>query len=429
MKNMANPRKSAVRALIKVDADGGYSNLVIDSVIKQDGLSGADASLAAALFYGVLDRKITVDYILARYSKQPVKKLPYLVAASLRIGAYQLLYMDRIPAFAAINESVNIVKRSKNANSAGYVNAVLHKVDREKDAVLPTDDSVKSLSIRYSFPEWIVSRLCSQYGVKKAQCVFAAMLKKSSVYLRVNTVKTSCDELIKLLAEENVSAEKTEVENSLRILSLSGAVDRLKAYRDGLFHVQDLSSQMCAAALDLRENMRVLDICAAPGGKSFTAAQMMNGTGEVVSCDLYEHRVKLISDGVKRLALENITAKVADASVYDGSLGQFDRVLCDAPCSGLGIMGRKPDIKYKKEEEIADLPEIQYNILKNAVKYVKPKGKIVYSTCTLLREENEGVFDRFIAENPHFKELSKKTLLPCDSDTDGFFISVAERID
>ncbi len=426
---MANPRKTAVSALVKVDADGAYSNLVIDSVLKQDGLSGADASLATALFYGVLDRKITIDYILSKYSKQPVKKLPYAVAAALRIGVYQLLYMDRIPAFAAINESVNIIKHSRNSQASGYVNALLRSVDRDRLSVLPTDDSVKSISIRYSFPMWIVQRLSEQYGVETAKAIFDAMLTKTHIYFRVNTTLTECLELIKMLGNEGIVAESTEVPNALRIASHSGAIDHLNAYKSGFFHVQDLSSQICAAALNATENMRVLDICAAPGGKTFTIAEMMNGTGEIVACDLYEHRVKLISDGAKRLKLNNIKSIIGDATKFDVSLGEFDRVLCDSPCSGLGIMGRKPDIKYKNEAEIADLPKIQYNILKNAAKYVKKNGKIVYSTCTLLTEENEDVFNRFINENSGFKTVSVKTLLPCENNGDGFFIGVAERID
>ena len=426
---MANPRKSAVKALIKVEADGGFSNLVIDNVIKQDGIEGADSALATALFYGVLDRKITIDYILSKYSKQPIKKLPYYVAAALRIGVFQLLYMDRVPPFAAINESVNLVKRSKNSNSSGYVNAVLRNVDREKNNILPDDDSVKSISIRYSFPEWIVARFVNQFGVEKTKEIFTEMLKKSDVYLRVNNTKISTDELIEKLHDEGVETEKTDIENGLKVISQSGAIDGLSAYKNGYFHVQDLSSQICVASLDLKDNMRVIDICAAPGGKTFTAAEIMNGTGEIISCDLYEHRVKLISNGAKRLSLDTIMTITADASVYNSELGEFDRVLCDAPCSGLGIMGRKPDIKYKNEEEIKDLPEIQYNILTNAAKYVKPSGKIVYSTCTVLREENEDVFCRFLSSNPHFKEISIKTILPSEKGGDGFFIAVAERID
>ena len=426
---MPNPRKSAGKALIKVESDGGFSNLVIDNVIKQDGLVGADSALATALFYGVLDRKITIDYILSKYSKQPIKKLPYYVAAALRIGVFQLLYMDKIPSFAAINESVNLVKRSKNSNSSGYVNAVLRNVDREGNNSLPDDDSVKSISIRYSFPEWIVARFVNQFGVEKTKEIFTEMLKKSDVYLRVNNTKISTDELIEKLHDEGVETEKTDIENGLKVISQSGAIDGLSAYKNGYFHVQDLSSQICVASLDLKDNMRVLDICAAPGGKTFTAAEIMNGTGEIISCDLYEHRVKLISNGAKRLSLKNVKTFVADASIYNGELGEFDRVLCDAPCSGLGIMGRKPDIKYKNEYEIKDLPEIQYNILENAAKYVKPNGKIVYSTCTILREENEDVFDRFISLNPHFKAISTQTILPSEKGGDGFFIAVAERID
>lgn len=424
---MPNPRKSAVRALVKVDSDGAFSNIILDNVMEQDGLTGADAVLATALFYGVLERRITIDYIADRLSKQPVRKQPYLVAAAIRIGIYQLMFMDRIPPFAAINESVNIVKRSKNSRAVGYVNALLRAVERQKSDLIPTDDSPKSVSVRCSAPLWMVERLSAQYGVEKAVSVFESMLGRSNVYLRVNTTKTDCDSLSRLLASHSVATEFTDVDGSLRIVGHSGAVERLAGYSEGLFHVQDLSSQICAASLDARENMRVLDVCAAPGGKSFTVAEIMNGTGEVVSCDLYEHRVKLISDGAKRLGLGNISARTADASVYDPSLGEFDRVLCDAPCSGLGIMGRKPDIKYKSADQIADLPDIQYNILTNAAKYVRAGGRLVYSTCTLLHEENEDVFERFLSNFPDFCPVSVRTLLPCDDGTDGFFIAAAER--
>lgn len=424
---MPNPRKSAVRALVKVDSDGAFSNIILDNVIEQDELTGADAVLATALFYGVLERRITIDYIADRLSKQPVRKQPYLVAAAIRIGIYQLMFMDRIPPFAAINESVNIVKRSKNSRAVGYVNALLRSVERQKSDLIPTDDSPKSVSVRCSAPMWMVERLSAQYGMEKAVSVFESMLGRSNVYLRVNTTKTDRDSLARLLASHSVATETTCVDGSLRIVGHGGAVERLAGYSEGLFHVQDLSSQICAVSLDARENMRVLDVCAAPGGKSFTVAEIMNGTGEVVSCDLYEHRVKLISDGAKRLGLGNISARTADASVYDPSLGEFDRVLCDAPCSGLGIMGRKPDIKYKSADQIADLPDIQYNILTNAAKYVRAGGRLVYSTCTLLREENEGVFERFLSVFPDFCAVSVRTLLPCDDGTDGFFIAVAER--
>jgi 16S rRNA (cytosine967-C5)-methyltransferase len=431
---MANARKIAALALKKVDFGGGYSGIVLDSMLKNSKLSRVDQSLASALFYGVLDRKITIDYVISRHIRQPLRKITPLALESLRIGAYQLMYMDKIPASAAVNESVKLVKSSDENRASGFVNAVLRSIERCGDYGIPQDNSAESVSLRYSCPRWIVDGFIADYGVNNTIGILEHSLLPTVTYARVNTMKITPEELIKSLADEGVVSLLCDGRSNAVEIRLNGSVRELNAYRDGLFHVQDLSSQLCAEAVGTEKKFRVLDICSAPGGKAFTMAEIMEGGGEVVACDLHAHRVKLIEDGARRLGLENITARVSDATVFDPELGEFDRVLCDVPCSGLGVIGRKPDIKQKSAEEISRLPQIQHSILTNASKYLKPGGRIVYSTCSLSKAENEAVFGRFLKENSNFEPYEIRdnshmiTLMPHIDVTDGFFIASAVRI-
>lgn len=425
---MANARDIAVKALLAVSLDDGYSNIVLDSAVKSSGLSGADAALASALFYGVLDRRITLDYIIKQCSSRS-PKVPELVREVLRTAVYQLVYMDKIPPFAAVNEAVKAVKKSKFSFAAGYVNAVLRQVQRQAPT-LPQDDSVQSVSVRYSCEPWIVERLFADYGTAAAKSVLESALTPPPLYLRVNSQKCSADMLVASLESDGIKAKMVDSEPYAVIAS--GAVEPTAAYRGGLFHVQDLACQQCCEALCLNDGMRVLDCCAAPGGKTFTVAQLMNATGEVVARDIYPHRVKLITDGAARLGLGNIVAKLGDASVYDASLGEFDRVLCDVPCSGIGVIRRKPDIKYKSPQGIDALPELQYKILTSGAQSLKSGGVLVYSTCTLFKSENSEVVSRFLAEHKDFEPYPfengqyMRTLMPQDG-TDGFFYARIRR--
>lgn len=430
---MANARKVAVQALKKVDFDGGYSGLVLDSALQSGELSKADSALAAALFYGVLDRRITLDYVIRQHSKQRLQKISPLALEAIRVGAYQLMYMDKIPASAAVNESVKLVKASRENRSSGFVNAVLRSIERCTDYKIPRDNSAESLSIRYACPRWIVDSFTADYGTENAVGILENSLLPSQTYARVNLLKTSPDGLISRLAEDGITAEACGSNPAAVRLRMNGSLKDSSAYRDGLFHVQDLSSQLCAESVAPEPAHRVLDICSAPGGKAFTMAEIMGGKGEVVACDLHEHRVGLIADGAQRLGLGNVTAIVSDATAFNSRLGEFDRVLCDVPCSGLGVIGRKPDIKQKSPDEVADLPKLQYKILCNAAKYLKVGGKIIYSTCSLSKAENDAVFERFLKENPDFApnkirdDRHMLTLMPHIDGTDGFFIASAVR--
>lgn len=439
---MASARKAAVSALLKVNRYGGYSNLVLDATLKENRLTPADAALASALFYGVLERKITLDYFIAKYAKGGLSRISPYVRECLRIGLYQMKYMDKIPVSAAVNESVGLVKNSRENRAAGFVNAVLRAAGRDENPdALPSGGTPADFSVRYSCALPVVESLFSDYGAEVTAQFLEDSLQVPPVYIRVNPLKTDRDSLREKLREAGISAEDCPFPDALR-LTQPGGIEGNPLYRSGLFHVQDYASQICCRAVDPRPGERVLDLCAAPGGKTFTMAEMMEDSGQVVASDLYPARAELISSGAGRLGLSIVLTRTGDASVFQPGLGEFDRVLCDVPCSGWGIIRRKPDIKYKPEEEWKNLPEIQNRILEQAAGYVKQGGRLVYSTCTLRRKENELVCGEFLASHPDFQPEEVvipgfdpaaggapwMTLMPHTHGSDGFFIAVFRKL-
>lgn len=416
---MANGRKLAVKALLKINTDSAYSNITLNSLFAESDASSVDKALATALVYGVLDRKITIDYVLSKFLKTPLKKVAPFTKEVLRTAVYQIMFMDKIPNSAAVDEAVKLVKASKESRNSGFVNAVLRNVLRA-DTLLPQGDSLEDLSIIYSCPKEIIESFINDYGLDKAKRLLEESLKSADITVRVNTVKTNVEDFEK---EIGVDTEKTDIDGGL-ILKSGIDVGKNKLYNDGLFYVQDLASQKAVSVLNPTADSRVLDMCAAPGGKSFTMALLMQNKGEIVSCDLYPQRVELIEKSAKRLGLSIIKTKVSDATVYDEGLGKFDYILCDAPCSGLGVIRRKPDIKYKAFEEFDSLCEIQLKILKNAVKYLKKGGKLLYSTCTLRKKENEDIVNAFLSENKDFKCEYSHTFMPHTDGTDGFYCAL-----
>ncbi len=416
---MANPRKLAVKALLKINTDSAYSNITLNSLFSESDASPMDKALATALVYGVLDRKITIDYVLSKFLKTPLKKVAPFTKEVLRTAVYQIMFMDKIPDSAAVDEAVKLVKASKESRNSGFVNAVLRNILRAEN-LLPSGESLEDLSIIYSCPIAVIESFINDYGIENAKCLLEESLKSADITVRVNTVKTDVEEFEKSIGVESI---KTDIDGAL-ILKSGIDVGKNKLYNDGLFYVQDLASQKAVSVLSPTPNARVLDMCAAPGGKSFTMALLMGNKGEIVSCDLYPQRVELIEKSAKRLGLDIIKTKVCDATVYDSSLGEFDYILCDAPCSGLGVIRRKPDIKYKAFEEFDSLCEIQLKILKNAVKYLKKGGKLLYSTCTLRKKENEDIINAFLSENKDFKCEYSHTFMPHTDGTDGFYCAL-----
>lgn len=421
---MANARKIAVKALLRVEQDGAYSNLILGQMLEESDASKEDKALASALFYGVLDRKITLDFYIDKLSKLSCKKLQPLTRQVLRIGIYQLYYMDKIPHSAAVDEAVKLIKRSGESRNSGYVNAVLRSAVKERPN-LPAGKDLYSLSIKYSCPSWILSDIIADYGVETAEEILKVFLLPAKLTLRVNSVKISCDELFEKLLEIGACPEKTDIENSLVI---KGGIDfsRNDLYKSGFFHIQDLSSQKCALSLGVKPGDRVLDVCASPGGKTFTIAENMNNDGEVVSCDVYDNKVSLIESGAKRLGLTCIKPVINDATRYNRALGKFDAVLCDVPCSGFGVIRRKPEIKYKPNDDFGELGDIQYRILCVSSRYVKNGGRLVYSTCTLRKAENDRIIEKFLSDNNDFTCESMHTNMP-SVYSDGFFHAVLVR--
>lgn len=434
-----SPRQKAFEILLKIHNSNAYSNLTLDTYLQKDDMEIRDKAFVSALVYGVCERQLTLDYNLSKYLKQPIKKLKPEVLISLRLGAYQLLFMDKIPASAAINESVNLTKANRAAFASGLVNAVLRNVSRN-GIVLPDEKNDNYLSVKYSCPKWLVDLWIKEYSKIHAEDILSRSLGEVPVYIRVNTLKTNSDELISLLAEENVTAEKCECLENALVLKKQGSVEKLDAFKKGLFHVQDLSSQFCCKALGAKKGDKVLDVCSAPGGKAFTISEYMEDKGSLTACDIYPARVKLIEDGANRLGIKSISSAVSDASVFNENFPEYDKVLCDVPCSGLGIIRRKPEIKYKSAEDIDKLHNLQYLILCITSRYVKKSGRLVYSTCSLNPAENTEICRKFLSENEdfilvdipdaeRFGLLDDKmlTVMPSKNDTDGFFIAMFER--
>ena len=414
-----NDRFLAYKILSKIERDKAYSNITVDAVLNEN--EATSAPFVCALVYGVLERKITIDYILSKFLNQPIKKLNPQVLTLLRMGVYQIKYMDKVPDSAAVNESVKLSKKVKCAFASGLINSVLRKVSTVEVSLPETDNKIYDLSIKYSCPEQLVEHYVNDYGYIDAEKILESSIGSVPTFVRVNNLKVTTDELISQLEKEGIISKKVEKsDNSLEILS--GAVFKTECYKKGYFHAQDLASQTCIDCLNPQENDIVFDLCAAPGGKSYTIAEKMNNKGKVYSFDLYEHKIKLINDGAKRLDITIIDAQIGDAAAFNPDLPKADKVLCDVPCAGLGVIRRKPEIKYKDFGFVDKLCDLQYNILNNASLYLKEKGVLVYSTCSLSKSENEDVCNRFLNEHKNFKLESMVTLIP-HKDSDGFFFA------
>ncbi|MEG2233231.1 MAG: 16S rRNA (cytosine(967)-C(5))-methyltransferase RsmB [Oscillospiraceae bacterium] len=431
-------RKLAVRCLLEVDR-GAYSNLTFKKNTSDTVLDRRDIQFAAALFYGTLERQTTLDYILGKYLKGGVAKLDPEIRAIMRSGLYQCIFMDSVPVSAAVNESAKLCKVMKKTSAASLVNAVLRKaaVFDMSDFDRIRDD-VKRLSLKYSLCGGLVQLLCSQYG-DTAEEIMGAMLERPKTAVRVNSLKTTVSELVSELASEGVETEiSSDIKNALIIKS--GNYLKSSALRDGRMRVQSLAAQCSALALDAKSGMTVLDMCAAPGGKTLTAAQEMNNEGKITALDCYESRLTLIEKQAKAEGITIVEPILGDASAY--SAGQFfDRVLCDVPCSGYGEISSKPELRTKAPQNDNQLFSLQSSILQNGAAQLKVKGKLIYSTCTLDFRENEDIVGKFLSSNsnfclniPTFAEnipvSADKCIkfIPENDNSEGFFIATFERM-
>ena len=447
MNNTPKPQYSAREAafisLVRISADKRYSNLELDAAIKKYALEGVEKKLYTVLVYGTIERQITLDFVIdgmiSREISEPLRVL-------LRLGAYQLLYTDRIPDSAAVNESVELCRKASKlgikpsiASASGLVNAVLRGIIRQKRD-MTADTYVTSLlggrgitgtaamSVRYSVNETLVKLWCGGYGEAKTEAILASE-RHTYTSLRVNTLRHTPSELCAMLNAKCPDCAELSPLSEVGIRYTGSPEVMLEAINSGDCFVEDESSQLTSSCLEAKPGHDLLDCCSAPGGKTFSLGLYMENKGSILARDLHDNKLKLVSKGAERLGLTIVTTAEADASEYDSTLdGRFDRILCDVPCSGSGVITKKPELRFKDPSDYAKLPDLQYRILDTASRYLKPGGRLVYSTCTLNPAENESVVERFAACHDGYEVKSMRTFFPDTDGTDGFFCAVIVRM-
>ena len=433
-------REAALETLAACRRNGAWVDGALKQALKRSGLSSRDAAFASRIAYGVMQNRIYIDRCISRCLTQRIEKLEPLLLDILRVGAYQVLLMDKVPVNAAVNEAVEMAKAHKLARAAGLVNAVLRSVERKRNEPLSFHDPIEELSVRTSHPRELVERIVPLLGEEEARAFFLANNESVPTSIQTNTLKTDADKLCASLTREGVTVMPHPWLADCFTVSGTGDLESLSAWREGWFTVQDAAAKLTALTAAPRAGDFVIDTCAAPGGKSFAMAMLMDGKGKILSCDMEEHKLRLMEAGAERLGICCMEVRLADGRVRDEALVEkADVVLCDVPCSGLGIIRKKPDIRYKELGGLSGLPAIQSAILDNAAHYVKPGGTLVYSTCTILPEENEQVTDAFLRGHPDFSydtfRLSDPigrveghiTLWPQRQGTDGFYICRMKR--
>ncbi len=432
-------RETALNALLACRRDGAWSNGVLKEYIQCHQLDRREAALATRLTYGVLQNRGLLDFYLKQLLTGKVKDLHPVVHDILHLGLYQIYCLDKIPESAAVNEAVALVKKycPKLRHASGLVNAVLRSAVRTKGMLAePT-----SWEDRYSHPAELITLLKGSVEKSKMEPMLRANNGIPDVCIQVNTLKITAGELAMRLEREGVHAQLHRWMPGCLVLSNTGNLEQLPAFLAGLFYVQDAAAKLSVLCAEIPQGSAVLDCCAAPGGKSFAAAIAMGGTGTIQSCDVHPHKIGLIENGARRLGIANLSTQIQDATVLNPEwVDRMDVVIADVPCSGYGIIRKKPDIRYKNPKDMEQLPQLQLQILRNQAAYVKPGGLLLYSTCTLLRRENEEVAAAFLREYPDFSleplplpacfpenQTGMLTLVPGEYDTDGFFICRLRR--
>lgn len=430
-------RDTALEVLMQVNSANAWSDGSLKRTIAKNGLDSRDAALCSRIAYGVLQNKAYLDYYIDLWCSQRADHLEPVILNILRIGAYQILFMDKIPHSAAVNEAVEMTRRRGRPKATGMVNAILRKfvANWMNLPPLPQGTTADYLTVRYSHPKWLVKRLLDILGPEETEKFLKGNNEPVPTTIQTNPLKVTPEELEKELKAANVSVETHPWLSGCFTVSGTGDLESLEAFQEGHFAVQDAAAKLVAVVADPARDARVMDICSAPGGKSFAMAMDMGDKGDILSCDIHPHKLKLIESSAKRLGITSVRTALADGSENHAAwLEKADVVVADVPCSGIGIIRKKPDIRYKNPKELAKLPAIQAAILANAATYVVPGGVLVYSTCTVLPEENEGVTEAFLAKYPEFtrEEFTlplpigncpgQLTLWPQRWGTDGFYI-------
>ena len=429
-----NPRKAAVNILMEIEKNSAYTNIEMNKIRAHGSFSESDIRFIGELVNGVQKRKLTLDYIITFHSSVKLNKISPFILAVLRLGVYQILYMDRVPDSAAVNESVKIIKKSSVSRLSGYVNAVLRAVDGSELTNLDKNKP-EDMSKIYSIPEWIVSRWLNIFGYDFTVELLDAFSASSNLCIRRSPDIDGCSLQLKL-AQEGIEIEPFVIKGfenfdyCYSVKSSDKPLTSTRSFQEGDFYIQDPAASFAAYLLEPNEGETVIDMCAAPGGKTVFIAQLLKNKGEVFAFDIYDHKIALISQNCNRHKLTVVKPKIQDASCYNPEFEEIaDKIMCDVPCTGFGLMRKKPDIRYtRKEEDIASLASLSRKILDNASKYLKKGGVLVFSTCTIEPLENEKTIETFLTDHKDFSlypfgdNVSYKTFYPNVDNTDGFFV-------
>ena len=432
-------REVALKTLYKIDKEEAYSNIALDETIKENRhkIDDRDIGFISELVYGVTSWKLTIDEIVKMYSNIRLKKISPWILNILRLGIYQIVFLDKVPKSAAVNESVNLAKRYGHKSSSNFVNAILRKVEKKDfETFFKIEDPIERISKTTSMPVWIIQELLKENSIEKVEEICKASNIKPKVSIRVNRLKTTKQELEKKLEENDIPFQEGSLEDFL-ILEKTKNIESLDLFNNGYFTIQDEGAGLIAKVVDPKPKEMVLDACSSPGGKTTYMAELMGNKGKIVAWDLHPHRVKLVEKNAKRLGITIIETKCENASIYKEEYKEkFDKILLDVPCLGIGVLKRKPDIKWKrKPEDIEEITEIQQKILETCSKYLKPQGELIYATCSIFSEENDKIIQKFLKnhkdfeygimniQNPmiHAQKLPKIQLYQ-GKENDGFFM-------
>lgn len=441
-------REIALKCLYEIEKEGGYSNIVLDEILRQnkEKLEERDIGLISELVYGTITWKLTLDEIIMKYSKIKLKKISDWILNILRMGVYQIIFLDKIPKSAAVNESVNLAKRYGHKGSSNYVNAILRKIEKsDYEDLYKIEDDVQRISKTTSMPEWIVEQLLKEKSIKQVEEICSNSNLKPKISIRVNKLKITKDELKKELDKRKIQYKDGILEDFI-ILDKQKNIEKLDLFQKGFFTIQDESAATTAILLEPQKGQNVLDCCSAPGGKTTYIAEIMQNEGKIQAWDIYDHRLKLVRENAKRLGINIIETEIEDATIYNEQyFEKFDRVLLDVPCLGIGVLRRKPDIKWKRnKEDIEEITKIQKRILQNGLKYLKKGGQLIYSTCSIFKDENEEIIKSVVNKNNNIKilEINSNNLQKFErfvenkqfmkiyqnEEVDGFFVCKLSKI-
>ena len=416
-------RELSIKILNEIEENKAYSNIVLDKYIRdnREKLTNKDVGFLSEIVYGTVMWKLTINEIINFYSNIKINKISKWIKYILQIGIYQIIFLDKVPKSAAVNESVNLSKKY-GVKSSGFVNAILRKVEKNSiEEVIKDKNEKQKLSIKYSMPLWIVDELYNDYKSEEVEKICIESIKKAKTTIRINSLKTNKEKIKEEFDKRNIEYKEIPEENFLQVNLKS--ISELDLFKEGYFTVQDISAGLPSKILNPKPGDVILDACSSPGGKTTYLAEIMKNKGEIIACDIYEHRLNLVKQNSKRLGINIIETKIQDAAIYNRDfLEKFDKILLDVPCMGIGVIKRKPDIKWqRKKEDIEEITNIQKEILWTCSKYLKSKGEIVYSTCSILKNENENIINEFLDKNKCFKKVLEKNILP-NEEQDGFFI-------